>query len=260
MMIKLLIFSSLLAFVLPQGALAQTGSGDSSRREARQIERQDARESAQKALEEYRAAREELKLAALKKYAEEVINRRIKLLQSYKSRVRSASSCSNHQAITDQLNNFIDAAVLRLEALKAKLPNATTIDDLRQIIKDALEGQKVFGTIAPAINGACLSQRLINLIDGRLQEAIDKLKEADLDTSGVETLAGEAKALAEQAYTSYTAIISSPADSTRDDFTQAKNTLGQARAKLQELRRAISALIAEYRQSQSSATDSAAGP
>lgn len=140
-------------------------------------------------ISEYRAAAVERRLALAKEVCTKMADQRIRAVNAVKTKV------SNSGLTTEQKNELIaavEAVLSDLNTYKAECTNATTVEEVKSIIKK-IKDKHVFRWFMPRAHALRSLDRTIGFI-GRLnnhvatmQKHLNKAKEAGCDTAGAET-------------------------------------------------------------------------
>jgi|GEM_PF-3199640 len=252
-MIRLFSLFLVLALVGPVSAIAQEPddtAGTTVKQSVRQLVKA-KREAAKTALDEYKNAREDQKLAKLKSYGLRLIEHRLDAIQRQSSLV-GRSKCKNIEAeIQAAIKTRLGGIEATLNAQKTTLNAATTVDEAKTIVQGIIKDNRVFIFLLPASNGACLAQRLIALLDGRLTEAVKKLQAVGLDTTAIESKMLTAKTDAKAAYELYIEVLKKSGnndEANKTKLAQAKTLLQKVRKALGDIKSDIGNLTGEYRQ------------
>ncbi len=206
------------------------------------------RDEAKTSLDDYKVAREEQKLAKLIQYGDKAISERTAALTEQKSRF-SAKNCPT-VALT-AVNDAFATINTNLVAQKTVLDASTTLEGAKTATRDIFQKNRVYKYLMPAAKGACIAQKLISIIDGRLAEAVTKLKAAGIDTVAIETKLTEAKTAAQSAYDTYLQILKTPGgddDGNKTKMNAAKTSLQTVRKTLGDVKSDIANLLGTYRQ------------
>lgn len=206
-------------------------------------------DAAKAALEEFKTATEAQRLAKLKAYGLRLIEHRLEAISKQEDRISTGKCKTVDAVIRAAINDGLADVETNLNAQKTALNAATTLEEAKTIVQNIIKQNRVFIHLLPAANGACMAQRLIALIDGKITDAVNKLEEAGIDTTAIETKMAAAKTDAQAAYDIYLAILKAPGN----EGNKAK--MGEAKALLQKVRKAlgdiksdIGNLTGEYRQ------------
>lgn len=193
------------------------------------------RDARSAALDSYKASLKNAtttrKLAAAKDLANKLIDERIKAIEQ----ATTAGNIKNCSAAAQADAAAVGATVTaNLNGQKTKVTVATTLDQVKTIIKDGIIGQNhVFVAFLPAIRGMCASDSIIALIDGRLTTLVKTLKNAGLDTLALEKNLTDAKTAAKLAYDMFKKAAGNTGAATyKDDLAAARAKLVEARAAL----------------------------
>ncbi len=207
--------------------------------EALKEQQKTQREARKKALEAAKTAREDRKLETSRDLAEKLIAERAELLKKLASgeHTRKCRAEAKSEAIT-----AINAAIARLGTITVS--SATTADQVRTLIKNDIVGKNhVYVALLPAIRGMCASDRLIGLIETKIDPIVARLEAGGSNVASIKASLAAATTSAEEAYLAYKTLASSPGTATyRTDLSVAKNHLKTARQHLSAARDAIDAL------------------
>lgn len=244
-----LVIGALLIVGLPLSSYAQTNDTTTTKkptdlRESIKTKRDEAKTS----LDDYKVAREEQKLAKLIAYGDKAIDERLAALTGQKSRF-TAKNCPA-VALT-AVNDAFATINTALTAQKTALDSATTLEGAKTATREVFQKNRVYMFLIPAARGACVAQKLIGIIDGRLAEAVTKLKAAGIDIVAIETKLTEAKTAAQSAYDTYLQILALPGgndDGNKAKMAAAKASLQTVHKTLGDVKSDITNLLGTYRQ------------
>lgn len=209
------------------------------------------RDARKQALEEAKQARGANQLEAAKRLAEKLINERVRLLERLTS-AEHTRKCGDVARAEAQA--VITDTVTRLNSLS--VTDKTTVAEVRALIHDDIVGKNhVYVALLPAVRGMCVADKIINLIDGKLSEIVERLKTAGQDTTELEAILDNAKLSAQATYDAYKAIAGNPGSSTlRSDLSAAKDQLKETKSYLQQAREAIGKLKDSFDEEDDSVT------
>lgn len=206
------------------------------------------RDASKTALEAYRAAREEDKVAKIIAFGQNTIDERIAAIEKQSTRI-TENKCSTESKAA--INENLTAASTLLIQKKTELSALTTVADIRALIKDVFESRRTYSMSIPATLGACHADRLIELIDGKLAEGITKLKTNGLDTSKIDPLIVSAREQATIAKDAFLEVAKTPSSETaKTKLTAAKTALDSAKKTLSQVKVELDLLVTDYRKAQ----------
>ncbi|MBU4332328.1 hypothetical protein KKD19_04585 [Patescibacteria group bacterium] len=209
-------------------------------------------------LKEYREAKtSEQRVQKLQDIGENMIGRRISVIELAKNRFTTAQRIS--QAIKDKISLVLDDNVTNLNALKEDILAGDDLEGLKTKVKSIVTGYRVFVVVIPQSRGLVVADRLggfkeklVELKD-KIQARAGELGGDEADTSGVEALieqAGskitEAEASLAMAEEKFSSMQVSDASGAKDLKSAGKQALVRARESLRaaknDLREAAQAL------------------
>ena len=235
---------------LPLSSFAQTSDATPTKKTTDLRESiKTKRDAAKTSLDDYKAAREEQKLAKLITYGDKAIDERTAAVTGQKSRF-SAKNCPAVALVA--VNDAFATINAALIVQKTTLDSATTLEGAKTATREVFQKNRVYMFLVPAARGACVAQKLINIIiDGRLAEVVTKLKTAGIDTATIETKLAEAKASAQSAYNSYLQVLKAPGgddEGNKAKMAAAKTSFQTVRKTLGDVKSDIANLLGTYRQ------------
>ncbi len=196
------------------------------------------REEAKKALEKYRSKKSDdadARLKALIEYGDKIIAQRQKVLEEMQKRVSSGRCNKVDASAKSAIIGYINTMKSTLETQKTTIDKSATIEEVKKNIA-AVFDNRVLGQFVPALNGICSSQRIIDLVNGKLATAVAELKTAGKDTAAIEAQMSTAKAAAIAAQNLFKKVAAAPGDS------DAKANLSAAKTKLKEAKKALAGI------------------
>lgn len=196
------------------------------------------RDATKQALDDYqtkRSATASDRLNALIVFGDRATNQRLKALEEMENRLASgkcsAIGASTKASMTGQINSMRAT----INSQKGLIDKSVSLDEARKNVKAVFEKNRVFIHYIPALSGVCASQRVIDLVDGKLASAVALLKDAGRDTTTLEVEVNKAKSAATAAKELYEQVIADPS------AASAHATIDAAAVKLKEAKVALEA-------------------
>lgn len=209
------------------------------------------------ALKAFKDAKETEKVAKLKKFGDKAVEIRTASITELNKHLTEGRCRSLTAAQRTEISAALDAISLNLTAKQKEIESDTDLETAKADVKQVYSEHHVFAGIVPAVNGACIASRLVAVIDGKITDAVTKLKTAGIDTTAIEAKLATAKTKAEDAYTIYLSILKAPnATDLKAKFETAKADLQSVRQTLGDVKSDIGNLLGEYK-TKTSSEDSA---
>lgn len=205
------------------------------------------RDASSTALKDYQSAKETEKLSKLIAFGDRSVNERESAIAEQEKQL-TAKGCS--KATLEDISAAFATVSATLATQKATIDGAKATDELKTTVKDVFRSNRVYMFLVPASRGACLSQKLLDLISGKLTSAVTKLKAVGIDTTAIETKLASAKTSAQSARDTYMQIVKAPGGNDAGNQTKmdsAKVLLQSVRQTLGDVKSDIGNLIETYK-------------
>lgn len=214
------------------------------------------RDATAAALQDFRNAREDQKLTKLIAFGDKSVDEREGAITEHEKALTSRGCSKTTQAA---ITTAFKAVATTLATEKGKIDDAKTMDDLKVKVKDVFQVNRVYLFLIPASRGACISQKLLDLINGKLADAVTKLKAVGIDTSAIEVKLASAKVAAQSALDTYLQVIKTPGGDDAGNkikMAAAKTSLQNVRKILGDVKSDIGNLMGAYNQKSKGVTPS----
>lgn len=234
--------------VLATGVLAQEAT-TSTTTPAQSLKTQTSteREATKTALDAYKATKradtEAKKLEAGKKYLTNLITVRERAIVKLQTQVASGRCSQISTSRKTIISTQLSAITTNLTAQKAEITALTTSDTVKTKAKEIIEENRVFLIVGPGINGQCMSTKIIEQKEKKLDALVTRLKE--LGTPTATAIAEQltlASTKAQSAYDMYKEAVDTRASNPTAMIESANTLLREAKVALQDAQTSIATL------------------
>lgn len=242
---RLVIFVSLIGLLAsPILVSAQERQGDRGESDTT------TREELRSALRSVRTAQtEQERLQRLRDYLEQLISRRIEMLQRAQDRINSNLNLTEEEKT--KILQKIDQSITRLEELRSQAVAQENVEWLRQQIRELGHGHRVFQEVLPYARFHALLGKLravlnrMRAIERKINQTIDSAQAQGLAVAELEESAAEYQRHLNKTQTEIDSLklfieaLSASSDDPKEVFEQAKERIRAAHSALKEARKSL---------------------
>ena len=210
-----------------------TSSRKHERVKVREVNGIPAPEAIQERLKAFREKKDEKeKLSALRVYGEELIERRINILQQQLERITAYSSLPAEEK--EELMEKIREKIEALKELQNRIRSGEDLEELKERVRSIGKDHKVFRFVVPKTRLVAISGKLkavqhrMEAVSEKVEKILERAKQNGLDTADLEDLLAEYEKYLSQAEENVEQV-EELLESFQEEETNLKEIFGQAK-------------------------------